>query len=90
MTDMVDLNPSGRADADGPATFGFAIAPSDLQFLEEQTRGIWVGGSGNITLMLTSGRIVVLIGAVAGSLIPVKVKKVYSTGTTATNLVAFS
>lgn len=90
MSDAVDFNPSGRADTDGPATFGFPISPSDTQFLEELTRGIWVGGAGTIILMLSSGRIVALSGAVAGSLVPVKAKKVYLTGTTATNLVALS
>ena len=90
MSGSIDSDPTGRAASEGPATFGFVINPSDDSFLEELTRGIWVGGSGNIILMLSSGRVIPLVGVVAGTLIPVKAKKVYATGTTATNLVAMS
>lgn len=79
---------SGRADAiSAPAQGGFAITPSDSSDLAAETRGLWVGASGDLALVLASGDEVILAGAIAGSLLPLRVRRVKATGTTATSLV---
>lgn len=79
---------SGRADAiSAPAQGGFAITPSDAADLSTETRGLWVGGSGDLAVVLAAGDEVVLAGAVGGSVLPLRVKRVKATGTTATQLV---
>jgi len=69
-------------------TNGAAITPSDTVDLPNAaTKGIWVGGTGAIKVdMLDSGT--VTFNAVPVGLLRIQVKRVWSTGTTATNLLA--
>ena len=79
---------SGRADAiSAPAQRGFAITPSDGADLAAETRGLWVGASGDLVLVLASGDEVTLVGAVGGSVLPLRIKRIKATGTSATQLV---
>lgn len=72
-----------------PAPSAVVITPSDTVNFETPTRGIYVGVAGNISVQLaTLGTAIVFKGAVAGSVIPVRARRVNSTGTTATDLVA--
>lgn len=85
MADLFDKLLRGLAS---PAENAFAITPDDNNDLATHTRGIWVGGAGDIVLTLArDGASVTFAGAVAGTVIPVRAKRVHSTDTTATNLV---
>lgn len=71
-----------------PAEKAFAITPTDDVLLEDYPRGLWVGGAGDISLKLIGDdTAVTFAGVVAGSLLPLRVKEVRATGTTATNIV---
>lgn len=85
FSDPRDITGNGEGQ---PANKGFAIVPSDTADLVFNTRAIYIGGSGNLTVRLYEGDIIVLVGVVVGTIIPIRTNKVYSTGTTATNLVA--
>jgi hypothetical protein len=63
------------------------ITPSDTTELSAVSV-IYVGVTGNIALVTANGDEVTLQNAQAGSVIPVRVKKVKATGTTATGLIA--
>lgn len=63
------------------------IAPSDSEVLSHVTRGLWVGGGGNVRLRMLGGGEVTLEGIVPGSLIPIRAVQVFATGTTATAIV---
>jgi len=79
---------TGRADAiSAPAQRGFAVTPNDAVDLAAETRGLWVGASGDLALVLASGDEVTLAGAVGGSVLPLRIRRVKATGTTATQLV---
>ena len=68
---------------------GVAVTPHDSNDLAAVTRGLYVGGAGNLELLLerdTSA--VVLVGVIAGSLLPLRVKRVLASSTTATSIVA--
>ncbi len=55
------------------------------------TRGVWVGGAGNVVVdMAEFGTNITFTGVPAGTLLPICVSKIYSTanGTTATSLTA--
>lgn len=67
------------------ATGGAAITPNDSTAVD--FNGIYVGGAGNIKVDLYDGSTVTLNGALVGTIYPLRVTKVYATGTTATNLV---
>jgi hypothetical protein len=75
-----------------PATYGAngaaVITKSDTANLPTGARQIWVGGAGDVKIDTISGDAVTFVAVPAGTLLPVQAKKVYSTGTTATNLVA--
>jgi hypothetical protein len=70
-----------------PAHDMASVTPSDTAYINP-TRGLFIGGFGNLKVMSAAGSIVTLTGAASGSILPVSVKRVYATGTTATNIVA--
>ncbi len=67
------------------ATGGAAITPHDSTAVDFSA--IYVGGAGNIAVTLFDGSDVTLNGALVGTIYHLRVIKVKSTGTTATNLV---
>lgn len=69
-----------------PAENAFAITPSNTSDLDHITRGIIVGGAGDIKVDMVSGETVVISGLAAGGLYALRLKRVYSTATTATAL----
>jgi hypothetical protein len=70
-----------------PPEHGAEIVPSDAAPLPHITRALYVGGAGDVALRLQGGSDVVLRGVQAGSLIPMRIERVHSAGTTATGLV---
>jgi len=70
-----------------PARGAFTITPANDTDLSEPTRAIYVGGTGHISVTMFSGDEVVFNSVQAGSFLPIRVKRVKSTGTTATNLI---
>lgn len=78
-----------NGDPGSPADDIVAVTPSDVAVLAP-TRAIWVGGAGNIAV-LPAGQdsvAVTITGVAAGTLLPIRVVQVLSTGTTATGIVA--
>lgn len=83
-----DLNQNDQPGLVGPCEHAAAITPNDSTDLTVTTRAIYVGGGGGIVIVTKGGEEVTLAGAAAGSVLPVRVARVKSTGTTATDLVA--
>lgn len=77
---------------DGPLRQGQVIAPSDSDDLGFETRAIYVGASGDLTVSLAQSpdQSVTLKGLLAGVIYPLAVHRVLQTGTTATDLVALA
>jgi len=78
-----------------PAGYAWAVTPNDSTDLPKHTRAILVGGAGNIAVEMfdpTTGKLanVTLTGLTAGSIIPVRTKRILSTNTTATSIVALA
>lgn len=83
----IDKTLGGRGE---PFSHLFPITPSDESEVRVVTRAIYVGGTGDISVMSdgAGGDVIgVLTAAQAGTVIPGRVRKVFATGTTATNLV---
>lgn len=77
----------GRADSIvAPVRRGFAIAANDGTDLGDETRAIYIGGGGSLSVVLSSGDEVTFAGLPAGTLLPVRAIRVKATGTTATLL----
>lgn len=74
--------------APGAAVSAFAVTPSDSTVFAIPTRQIWVGGAGNLAVLMNADTVSVVLSAVpAGTMLPVSVTKILSTGTTATLIV---
>lgn len=73
---------------ESPAGNAAAISKDDNNDLTAVTRGIFVGGAGNIVVTMLGGGDVTFTGVVAGTILPIRVTRVKSTNTTATNMVA--
>lgn len=73
---------------DSPASFAAAVTPNDSTDLTTWPRALFVAGAGDIAvLMAGDGAAVTFTGVPAGTILPVRVKRVKSTGTTATGIV---
>jgi len=69
-----------------PAENAVAVVPNDSSDLTNTARALYIGGAGNIKVDTSAGDTVIFYAAPVGSIIPVRVRRVYSTGTTATNI----
>lgn len=85
---MTDKYQSFSNNLSSPATNAIEITPDDSNDLAQVTRAIYIGGSGNMVATLAEdSAAVTFVGLVAGSLLPLRVKRVKATDTTATNIV---
>jgi hypothetical protein len=76
------------ADLTSPAAQAFPIIPDDDVDLALHARSIYVGGGGSLRVVPARGvDPVTFAGLAAGSILPVMVRRVLSTGTTASLLV---
>lgn len=62
------------------------VIPSDTIDLPVPCRGLWVGGQGALKVTSLAGNIVTLTGAIG--ILPIRVTRVWATGTSATGIVA--
>lgn len=79
--------------ADDPPRRGWAVTPSDTVDLVDVATGIYVGGAGALVVTLADmadGTSVTLAAVPVGAYLPLRIKRVWATGTVATNLVAFT
>jgi hypothetical protein len=86
---MPDPFSSYKAALTSPAESAVAITPADGADLANTARGVWVGGGGDIAVILVGDTVAVTIKNVSGgSLLPIRAKRIMSTNTTATDIVA--
>jgi hypothetical protein len=72
-----------------PAGNAAAVTPHDTNGLANMSRGIYVGGGGNLQVVMALNSATVNFASVAGgSLLPIRVSRVQSSGTTATGIIA--
>lgn len=68
----------------------FVVTPSDSTVIPT-TRGLYVGGTGNLSVVMAEDQNTVLFSAVpAGTILPIQVTQVLDTDTTATLIVALN
>lgn len=63
------------------------ITPSDTLDLTHAVRAIYVGSTGNITLLDSNGASHVFVGIPSGATIAIKPTRIKATGTTASSIV---
>lgn len=72
----------------GSAVGAFAVVPSDLTQFAQPSRALYIGGDGDLTVTFINDTVATFAAVPAGSLLPFRVKKVLSSGTTASLIVA--
>lgn len=72
----------------GNAYNAVAVTPNDSADLTDIGAALYVGGDGNVRVKMAGGNTVTFTGVVAGTVLPILVDRVYSTSTTATNILA--
>lgn len=74
-----------------PADTFLAVTPSDTVAIRAalgETKGLYVGGAGNVTCIDCTNTAVTFTAVPAGTVLPVRTRRVNSTNTTATAIVA--
>lgn len=84
----IDTTAYGRAGTMDPGSSAVVISKDDTTELACVSRAIFVGGAGNMSCLMADGTTCVFTGIVAGSVLPIRVRRVNSTNTSATNMVA--
>ncbi len=87
---MPDVFGNNVPGLESPATRAFDayLAKSDTVDLTQPTRAIYTGSGGDLKVTLQGDTDPVVLPAVpAGSFLPLRVKRLYSTGTTVTNCI---
>lgn len=80
-----------RTGWDSPCANAEVITPDDSNDLSINTRAVWVGGAGNLNVDMVGAKgstTVLFSGITAGTVLPIQVKRIRSTSTTATLIVA--
>ena len=85
MTKKID-DPNHATD---PAIGAVEVTPSDDTDLSNRDcRALYVGTTGNVKVKLVTGENITFVNVPSGMILPVMVKRVFSTGTVASDIVA--
>lgn len=88
---MADAFSSNAPNLSSPGTKLVALTPNDGADLATVSRALWVGVAGNVALVAADdSAAVTLIAVAAGTLLPIRCKRLMSTNTTASSIVAIS
>lgn len=86
-TDQFANNQEGLTS---PADGAEVVVPDDVSDLTNVSRALYVGGAGDIAVEMANGDTVTFVGVLAGTVLPIRINRVNSTNTTATNMIAIS
>ena len=70
-----------------PADGGFDITPNDTVNLTVPARGLYLAESGDVKVDMINGNTITFSNMAAGIVHPLQVRRVYSTGTTASGII---
>jgi hypothetical protein len=84
---MIQIGTTGDPNASDPAHHAVAVTPNGAVDLPAASTAIFIGGSGNLRVTMLGGEVVTFTGLPVGWH-PIRVTRVWSSSTTATNIVA--
>lgn len=71
-----------------PLTRAASVTPHDTNELEFVTRALYVGAAGDVAVTMQDGGNVTFVDVPTGTVLPIRVKVVKSTGTDASSIIA--
>jgi hypothetical protein len=79
---MADAIFNRAAELDSPAWSAAAVVPSaDADLPLAPTRAVYVGGAGNLAVIMAGGGTVTFSGVAAGTILPIRVDRIVNTST---------
>lgn len=84
---MADAFESHQTGLTSPADDAFAITPDNDEDLIQAARAVYVGTAGNLRVTTVRGSTITFANLPAGGILPVRVRRVLATDTTAAGLV---
>lgn len=84
---MADNFKQSQPELDSPAGNAVEVTTSDSTDLTTSTRAIYIGGTGDIKVTTVNGDTVTFKAVPVGSILPVRARRIFATGTTATFIV---
>lgn len=84
---MKDAFESMQPGLTSPLVDGFSVSPDDASDLPSVTRALYVGQTGDVAVTFLGGGSAVLRDMQAGTVYPLRVRRVSAAGTTAQNLI---
>jgi len=79
----MDAKDKTMGGAGEPAANAEVVVPSDDSELSTVSRALYVGGGGDLAVVMLGGSEVIFSAVIAGTVLPIRVKKVKLTGTNA-------
>ncbi len=87
---MIDMFKTHARSLTSPPEDAASITPGDAgSELSHVTRALYVGVAGDLALLMQGGATVVLRGVPSGSFLPLRVRPVLASGTSADGIVGF-
>jgi hypothetical protein len=84
---MTDIFRRHSRSLTAPPEQGAAVMPDDASDLAAVTRALYVGGAGDLAVLMPDGTPLLFGAVAAGTLLPLRVRRVLATGTSATRIV---
>lgn len=73
-----------------PATNAESVTPDDNNDLTKVTRSVYIGGAGDMKVDMADGGTVTFKSIPSGTILPIRVSRVYSTDTSASEIIGLS
>ena len=64
------------------------VPPSDTVDLPQPSDALWVGGAGNVAAVMQDNTVTLFTAVTAGAVLPIRARRINTTGTSATLIVA--
>lgn len=87
---MQDVFADHSVGLTAPASRATNVTPDDNNDLSQFTRGLYVGQPGSLRVRTVSGDEATFENMLGGVFYPIRVERVFATGTTATNIIGLS
>lgn len=88
---MADRFSKYSLDLDSPAVNAFTVTPNDSTVFSNTTRYVYVGTGGNLKVMFSdknnANNVVTFTGVPTGTTLRIRVQRIYSGNTTASNII---
>lgn len=86
---MADAYSSLAQGLNSPPSGVETVTKSDTVNLTNISRKVWVGGAGNLAVVMADGSTGTIAGVAAGTMLEIRIARVNSTNTTATLMLSF-